>query len=68
MLNGTGRGFVTLSSHITNRYFIPNWGNAYIEQTANERPALRKIKGNPEAPLFAESANNFLYSSMVMDG
>ena len=26
MLNGTGRGLVTLSSHITNRQLIPNWG------------------------------------------
>ena len=26
MLNGTGRGFVTQSSHITNRQLIPNWG------------------------------------------
>ena len=27
--NGTGRGCVTLSSHITNRQLIPNWGIDY---------------------------------------
>ena len=27
MSDGMGREFVYLSSHATNRYFIPNWGN-----------------------------------------
>ena len=27
MSNGMGREFTYLSSHATNHYFIPNWGN-----------------------------------------
>ena len=27
MSDGMGREFAYLSSHATNRYFIPNWGN-----------------------------------------
>ena len=27
MPDGMGREFAYLSSHATNRYFIPNWGN-----------------------------------------
>ena len=27
MSDGMGREFTYLSSHATNRYFIPNWGN-----------------------------------------
>ena len=29
MSDGMGREFAYLSSHATNRYFIPNWGNIY---------------------------------------
>ena len=28
MSDGMGREFTYLSSHATNRYFIPNWGNS----------------------------------------
>ena len=30
MSDGMGREPAYLSSHATNRYFIPNWGNPYI--------------------------------------
>ena len=29
MSDGMGREFTYLSSHATNRYFIPNWGKYY---------------------------------------
>ena len=29
MSDGMGREFTYLSSHATNRYFIPNWGSIY---------------------------------------
>ena len=29
MSDGMGREFTYLSSHATNRYFIPNWGISY---------------------------------------
>ena len=29
MSDGMGREFTYLSSHATNRYFIPNWGKEY---------------------------------------
>ena len=33
MSDGMGREFTYLSSHATNRYFIPNWGlNSKIKQ------------------------------------
>ena len=31
MSDGMGREFAYLSSHATNRYFIPNWGYFYIK-------------------------------------
>ena len=31
MSDGMGREPAYLSSHATNRYFIPNWGNPYIQ-------------------------------------
>ena len=31
MSDGMGREFAYLSSHATNRYFIPNWGISYPE-------------------------------------
>ena len=30
MSDGMGREFTYLSSHATNRYFIPNWGRRYV--------------------------------------
>ena len=30
MSDGMGRELAYLSSHATNRYFIPNWGTSYI--------------------------------------
>ena len=30
MSDGMGRELAYLSSHATNRYFIPNWGKRYI--------------------------------------
>ena len=30
MSDGMGREFTYLSSHATYRYFIPNWGNYYV--------------------------------------
>ena len=30
MSDGMGREFTYLSSHATNRYFIPNWGKVKI--------------------------------------
>ena len=29
MSDGMGREFTYLSSHATNRYFIPNWGKVF---------------------------------------
>ena len=31
MSDGMGRELAYLSSHATNRYFIPNWGNSMID-------------------------------------
>ena len=39
MSDGMGREFTYLSSHATNRYFIPNWGLLYqIKQIIRLRP------------------------------
>ena len=37
MSDGMGREFTYLSSHATNRYFIPNWGN-YTPQCIENFP------------------------------
>ena len=34
MSDGMGRELAYLSSHATNRYFIPNWGNNYLSSEA----------------------------------
>ena len=33
MSDGMGRELAYLSSHATNRYFIPNWGNTSFHET-----------------------------------
>ena len=43
MSDGMGRELAYLSSHATNRYFIPNWGSYVIEGKA---PALIPVSGN----------------------
>ena len=35
MSDGTGREFAYMSSHATNRYFIPNWGLIYSKSRKN---------------------------------
>ena len=40
MLNGTGRGFVALSSYTTNRYLIQNWGKDYL--------SIKRLRDNPD--------------------
>ena len=37
MSDGMGREFTYLSSHATNRYFIPNWGKLYQRE---DQPCL----------------------------
>ncbi|MEE1316437.1 MAG: hypothetical protein U0K35_04325, partial [Prevotella sp.] len=56
VLNGTGRGFVALSSYTTNRYLIPNWGidflksnlpnvvSTLVEQQVSQQVAYEKQK------------------------
>ena len=36
MSDGMGREFAYLSSHATNRYFIPNWGNNIVDNKTNQ--------------------------------
>ena len=44
MSDGMGREFTYLSSHATNRYFIPNWGNyCYVGALETSAPP----KGTP---------------------
>ena len=38
MSDGMRRELVYLSSHATNRYFIPNWGNLAIIVSNRDRP------------------------------
>ena len=42
MSDGMGRELAYLSSHATNRYFIPNWGNI-IEKTNNLSEIIRNF-------------------------
>ena len=42
MSDGMRRELVYLSSHATNRYFIPNWGNIY-PPTAIEKTYYRAV-------------------------
>ena len=34
MSDGMGREFMYLSSHATNRYLIPNWGNYLVSDSS----------------------------------
>ena len=45
MSDGMGREFMYLSSHATNRYFIPNWGKERKEEKKKERMKEKKPKG-----------------------
>ena len=46
MSDGMGRELAYLSSHATNRYFIPNWGNMYNTVTANCNKNAETINRN----------------------
>ena len=51
MSDGMRREFTYLSSHATNRYFIPNWGNPIVapRKKANDSIQRRGIR-NPDTP------------------
>ena len=46
MSDGMGREFAYLSSHATNRYFIPNWGN--IEKEAPKYTSRLIVRLTPQ--------------------
>ena len=49
MSDGMGRELAYLSSHATNRYFIPNWGKNSISpdnQAIIQKPLLNKLSNN----------------------
>ena len=44
MSDGMGRELAYLSSHATNRYFIPNWGNLFdFELDAEDMQAIANL-------------------------
>ena len=47
MSDGMGREPAYLSSHATNRYFIPNWGN----RSNNKRKPVKKEEAREHYPL-----------------
>ena len=46
MSDGMGREFTYLSSHATNRYFIPNWGIYYMNEYEEKEKLLDSIRDN----------------------
>ena len=51
MSDGMGREFVYLSSHATNRFFIPNWGDIYklfSDNTCSSLLIFREINKYPQ--------------------
>ena len=40
MSDGMGREPTYLSSHVTNRYFIPNWGKYIFSANVRKKPAV----------------------------
>ena len=56
MSDGMGREPAYLSSHATNRYFIPNWGNheeneVYTDNAAREEGGAAALGGNDRVNL-----------------
>ena len=56
MSDGMGREPVYLSSHATNRYFIPNWGNnadcvERDNRSSNKRKPVKKEEAREHYPL-----------------
>ena len=53
MSDGMGRELAYLSSHATNRYFIPNWGtNHQLKTDLNLRPIHHKKEDRSDAHPF----------------
>ena len=51
MSDGMGREFTYLSSHATNRYFIPNWGKFFVLPKSRTEFWQAKIDRNRERDL-----------------
>ena len=45
MSDGMGRELAYLSSHATNRYFIPNWGTTGIQASTADKKQQAKVLG-----------------------
>ena len=59
MSDGMGREFTYPSSHATNRYFIPNWGNTLFLVTPLDCQRLvyeKKCGGSPSTNLHTHKA------------
>ena len=52
MSDGMGREFTYLSSHATNRYFIPNWGTLYVTKGCSISISNNKKRENKSFILF----------------
>ena len=60
MSDGMGREFTYLSSHATNRYFIPNWGN-YDKTHMLTGKVWRKIGGYDKNAIASCGIKNVLW-------
>ena len=52
MSDGMGRELAYLSSHATNRYFIPNWGMTYITKGYEENLYIYKPMFNTDLSIY----------------
>ena len=71
MSDGMGREPTYLSSHATNRYFIPNWGTRLLITEASDKlrlkyPLLPTPSPYPTMRLVALSPNLFTSSLWIM--
>ena len=75
MSDGMGREFTYLSSHATNRYFIPNWGNVlhFIYYVHLPQPVgkdkytfVHLLKESPYPALDALPINPILFNAHIL--
>ena len=66
MSDGMGREPAYLSSHATNRYFIPNWGNYAVKYGLNEKVVFPHSFRHRYAKNFLEKFNDIALLADLM--
>ena len=67
MSDGMGREFTYLSSHATNRYFIPNWGNVLSSQLMPAETPSELNYANKKTKPYKKRTYTEVYNTSIRD-